>query len=42
MGTVVAGFHFYGGRFFPLCNQKIYFQVVFPIPTIGAGIEIQA
>ena len=42
MGTVIAGFHFYGGNFLSLCNQKIYFHVIFPIPTIGAGIEIQA
>ena len=42
MGTVIAGFHFYGGNFLSLGNLEIYFHVVFPVPTIGAGIEIQA
>ena len=42
MGTVVSGFDFYRRYFFPFGNQKIDLHMVFPVPTVGTGIEIQA
>ena len=42
MGTVVAGFDFYGGNLLSFRDQEINLQVVFPFLAIGTGIEIQS